>query len=161
MNKKIIQVFQAWRFHRGLAIDILKSLSDDQLKLTVGQNMGTLGMQFRHIAKIEIEYLEAIKNKKVSPVERKLDLNLADSKDRLLALFDENEKNITELLNSLESKNPGKFLIDWTHWQTDNMNLIDHIQALADHSNLHNGEIIVYAKTHSIPFPRSWEPWGL
>ena len=52
-------------------------------------------------------------------------------------------------------------MIDWTHWSMDEMNLVDHIQALADHNNLHNGEIIVYAKTHNIPFTKSWEPWGL
>ena len=46
-------------------------------------------------------------------------------------------------------------MINWTHWDVKEMNLIDHIQALVDHNNLHNGEIIVYAKTHDIPFPKS------
>ena len=68
---------------------------------------------------------------------------------------------MADLLNSLETEDPEKYMIDWTHWSMDEMNLVDHIQALADHNNLHNGEIIVYAKTHNIPFPKSWEPWGL
>jgi uncharacterized damage-inducible protein DinB len=160
MNKLLISPFQAWKFHRGLALDILKSISDDQLKLTVGKNMGTLGQQFRHIVKIEIEYLEAIKNKKVAPVQEKLDKNLWTSKESLIVVFDDIEKRMTELLNSI-SEDPESYMIDWTHWSMEEMNLIDHIQALADHNNLHNGEIIVYARTHEIPFPKSWEPWGL
>ena len=160
MNKQLISPFQAWKFHRGLALDILKSLTNNQLKLTVGKNMGTLGMQFRHILKIEIEYLEAIKNKKVAPVEEKLDKDLWTSKEALITVFNDVETRMTESLNSLESEDPEKYMIDWTHWSMDKMNLIDHIQALADHNNLHNGEIIVYARTHDIPFPKSWEPWG-
>ena len=160
MNKKLISPFQAWRFHRGLAFDILRSLNDEQLKFTVGENMGTLGMQFRHILKIEIEYLEAIKNKIVAPVQEKLDKDLWESKDKLLLISSDIETRMKELLDSI-SEDPETYMIDWKHWSMDEMNLIDHIQALADHNNLHNGEIIVYAKTHEIPFPKSWEPWGL
>ncbi len=160
MNKKLISPFQAWKFHRDLAFDILKSISDEQLKLTVGENMGTLGMQFRHILKIEIEYLEAIKNKKVAPVERSLNKDLWKSKDALLLIYHDIETRMTELLDSI-SEDSEKYMIDWKHWSMDEMNLVDHMQALADHNNLHNGEIIVYARTHSVPFPKSWEPWGL
>lgn len=161
MNKKLISPYQSWRFHRGLALDILKSLDEEQLQLTVGENMGTLGRQFRHIVKIEIEYLEAIKNKKVAPVQEKLSKDLSNSKEALIAVFDDVERKMADLLKSLEEEDPEKYMIDWTHWSMDEMNLVDHIQALADHNNLHNGEIIVYAKTHNIPFPKSWEPWGL
>jgi uncharacterized damage-inducible protein DinB len=161
MEKQLNSAYQAWKFHRGLALDILKAISEEQLGLTIGENMGSLGQQFRHVLKIEIEYLEAIQNKKVAPVSGKLDKEIANSKERLIALFDENFKKITETLESLESEDPEKFMIDWTHWDVPEMNLIDHIQALADHTNLHNGEIIVYAKTHNIPFPKSWAPWGL
>ena len=159
MNKQLNYHFQAWKFHRGLALDILQSLNEDQLRLTVGKNMGTLGMQFRHIAKIELEYLDAIKTKKIDPSSNRLEKSISNSKESLLNVFDETEKELAELLNPIQD--PESFMIDWTHWDIKEMNLIDHIQALADHNNLHNGEIIVYAKTHDIPFPKSWEPWGL
>lgn len=160
MNKQLNYHFQAWKFHRGLTLDILKSLTNEQLKLTVGKNMGTLGQQFRHIAKIELEYLDAIKSKKIAPFPGRLEKSISESRDTLLKVFNDIEKELTELLNSLD-QDPEKFMIDWKHWGIDEMNLVDHVQALADHNNLHNGEIIVYAKTHGIPFPKSWEPWGL
>ena len=160
MNKQLNYHFQAWKFHRGLALDILKSLNDEQLKLTVGKNMGTLGQQFRHIAKIELEYLDAIKSKKIDPKPDRLDKSLSESRDALLEVFSKTEQELAELLNSID-QDPENYIIDWTHWDIKEMNLIDHIKALADHNNLHNGEIIVYAKTNNIPFPKSWEPWGL
>jgi uncharacterized damage-inducible protein DinB len=160
MNQKLVGPFQAWKFHRGLALDILKSLSNEQLELTVGKNMGTLGQQFRHILKIELEYLQAIKTKKVSPAYEKPDKSVAESKEALVALFADIERRTEETLGSI-TEDPETCFIDWTHWGMDAMNLVDHMQALADHNNLHNGEIIVYARTHDIPFPKSWEPWGL
>ena len=159
MNKLLASPYHSWKFHRELATDLLKSLTNEQLSLTVGKNMGTLGQQFRHVAKIELEYLDAIKNKKIDVKPNRLEKSVAESKESLLKIFDNTEKEFTELINLIED--PENYMIDWTAWSMDQMNLIDHIQALADHNNLHNGEIIVYARTHDIPFPKSWEPWGL
>jgi len=41
------------------------------------------------------------------------------------------------------------------------MNLQDHLHVLMDHETLHIGELVVYLKTHEIPFPESWSMWGL
>src|SRR3990167_10149238 len=101
MNQQLNYHLQAWKFHRGLALDILKSLTEDQLKLTVGKNMGTLGQQFRHIAKIELEYLDAIKSKKIAPVENRLAKDLWTQKDSLINTFDNIEKQMTDLLDSI------------------------------------------------------------
>lgn len=159
MNKLLAAPFHSWKFHRTLALDLLKSLSHEQLSLTVGNNMGTLGQQFRHIAKIELEYLDAIKNKKISVKPGRLEKSVSESRESLLKIFDNTEKELTEILNSIEYQE--NYMIDWKEWNMGEMNLIDHIQALADHNNLHNGELIVYARTHNFPFPKSWEPWGL
>jgi uncharacterized damage-inducible protein DinB len=159
MDKNLNYHFQSWKFHRGLALDLLGSLNEDQLKLTVGKNMGTLGQQFRHVVKIEWEYIDAIKSKKIDVKPGRLEKSIAESKDLLLEEFSKTEKELTELLSSIQD--PENFIIDWSAWGVKEMNIIDHVQALADHTNLHNGELIVYARTHDIPFPKSWEPWGL
>ena len=159
MNNKLNYHFQSWKFHRTLTLDLLKSLEDEHLKLTVGKNMGTLGQQFRHIAKIELEYLDAIKSKRISVKPGRLDKAISESKEGLLKILNGTQKELTKVLNSIED--PENYMIDWKEWGVNEMNLTDHIQALADHNNLHNGELIVYAKTHNIAFPKSWEPWGL
>jgi hypothetical protein len=60
---------------------VLKTLTDEQLGLTVGKNMGTLGEQFRHMARVQIQYVEAIKNRKIGPTEEKPDINVAHSQE--------------------------------------------------------------------------------
>ena len=154
-------IIKQWEFHRGLALDILKSLTDEQLELTVGKHMGTLGEQFRHMARVQIQYTEAIKNKKISKTERKIEPTISKSQKKLLGLWEEVEKDMVDTIQNLSVEEVENINIDWKYWGTDSMKLSEHLQALSDHENLHNGQIIAYLKTHAIPFPKSWESWGL
>jgi uncharacterized damage-inducible protein DinB len=155
------KILENWKFHRGLSLDILKSLSDEQLGFTVGENMGSLGEQFRHMARVQVQYTEAIQNKKVGKIGRKIDLDVAKSKDDLIKLWEEIEKNMTDIVGSLSEEEIENFKIDWNYWHIPEMDLVEHLTALTDHQNLHNGQIVVYLKTHSISFPKSWSAWGL
>ena len=72
MTKEIQKKIEDWKFIQNLAFDVLKILSDEQLGLTVGKNMGTLGEQFRHMTRVRFQYAEAIENKKVDNIIKKL-----------------------------------------------------------------------------------------
>jgi uncharacterized damage-inducible protein DinB len=161
MNKDVASRLENWKFHRGLALDILKSLTDDHLMLTVGKNMGTLGEQFRHMVRVEIQYVEAIITKKIDVTKKKIDPGAAQSKNALLKLWQETSREMLTSIEKLSQQEANDLAIDWKYWGYDKLNLADHLQALSDHECLHNGEIIVYLKTHKIPFPKSWESWGL
>ncbi len=150
-----------WKFQRSLALDVLKSLTDEQLSLTVGKNMGTLGEQFRHMARVQIQYTEAIKNKKIGQTEKKIDPSIARSKEKLLELWEQANKEMLGVLGGLSDQETKDLVIDWKYWGIESMNLSSHLDALLDHENLHNGQIIVYLRTHEIPLPKSWEAWGL
>ncbi len=58
MNGPLKQKLETYRLHRRLIIDVLRELSDEQLGLTVGNGMGTLGKQIKHIGRIQLCYLE-------------------------------------------------------------------------------------------------------
>lgn len=161
MNSAIQGKIDNWKFHRGLALDILKSLTDEQLLLTVGKNMGTLGEQFRHMARVQVQYTEAIKNKKIGPTEKKPDLSSAGSKDQLMKILEDVDKEMMATIEGLLDEVVEELKIDWQYWGVQSLSLPEHLQALTDHECLHNGQIIVYLKTHEIPFPKSWEAWGL
>src|SRR3989338_1996246 len=161
MNKEIKKKIEDWNFIQNLAFDVLKTLSDEQLGFTVGKNMGTLGEQFRHMARVRFQYAEAIETKKVDTVIEKIDPAVAKSKVKLVELW---EKANQKLLNVLEGPNSSELestMIDWKHWGADEMNIHDHLNALMDHETLHNGQIIVYMRTMGSKFPKSWEAWGL
>lgn len=148
---------QNWQDIQSLTFDVLQSLSDEQLKFTVGKNMGTLGEQFRHIIRIRFQYTEAIESGKVSDLRESIDLKSSESKESLLTLW---EKSKQQLLNAVKKASPDAS-IDWSYWGDDNLSLVDHLQALMDHETLHNGELIVYLKSMEYTFPKSWAVWGL
>lgn len=161
MTKEIQNKIESWKWIQGLAFDVLKMLSDEQLGLTVGKNMGTLGEQFRHMIRVRFQYAEAIENKKVTDVIEKIDPDVAKSKEKIIELW---EKANKKLLAAFENANPDELettMIDWKHWGVDEMNIHDHFNALMDHETLHEGQIIVYLRTHDIKFPESWKAWGL
>lgn len=161
MTKEIQNKLESWKWIQGLAFDVLKMLSDEQLGLTVGKNMGALGEQFRHMIRVRFQYAEAIENKKVDNTIEKIDPVVAKSKTELIELW---EKANKKLLAVLENTNPDELenmMINWKHWGVDEMNIHDHFNALMDHETLHEGQIIVYLRTHDIKFPESWKAWGL
>ena len=161
MNKEIKKKIEDWNFIQNLAFDVLKTLSDEQLGFTVGKNMGTLGEQFRHMARVRFQYAEAIETKKVDTVIEKIDPAVAKSKIKLVELW---EKANQKLLNVLERSNPEELedtTINWSNWGVGEMNIHGHLNVLMDHETLHNGEIIVYLRTMGFTFPKSWEAWGL
>lgn len=161
MTKEIQNKIESWKWTQGLAFDILQILSDEQLGLTVGKNMGTLGEQFRHMIRVRFQYAEAIENKKVDTTIEKIDPEVAKSKTKLIELW---EKANQKLLAALENTNSDELentMINWKHWGVVEMNIHDHFNALMDHETLHEGQIIVYLRTHDIKFPKSWKVWGL
>jgi len=46
-------------------------------------------------------------------------------------------------------------------WFGDKLSLENHINALIQHEILHHGELVVYARTLELVFPKSWNIWGL
>jgi uncharacterized damage-inducible protein DinB len=113
------------------------------------------------MARVQIQYVEAIKNKKIGSTERKIDLSMAKSRDGLVALWDEVESEMENTIGDMSDEERKSMKINWEHWHIDSMGLADHIQALSDHTNLHNGQLIVYLRAHDIKFPDSWKSWGL
>lgn len=157
MDTGIQKQIEDWKYIQNLSLDILKLLSEEQLGLTVGKNMGTIGEQFRHMARVRFQYAEAIENRILSKTIEKIDPTVALSKTGLLELWD---KANQKLLSVIE-KSDLSIIIDWKYWGVGEMTLQDHLNALMDHETLHNGQLIIYLRTHDIQFPKSWEAWGL
>ena len=161
MKTRVKEAVGSFDFHFGLSMDILRSLTDKQLSLTVGENMGNIGEQFRHMAKVIIQYTEAIENKEVSNVQNPLDLEISRSREQLIGYLEGARERLGAVLDSMNDEVLSNLKIDWSHWEGEPMGIIEHLAALAGHQNLHNGELIVYLRTHEIPFPKSWSAWGL
>ncbi len=160
MNTRIQKQIEDWKFIQSLPLDVLNILTDDQLSFTVGKNMGALGEQFRHMARVRFQYVEGIENKRITDVIEKIDPAIAKSKEQLVELWDKANQKLLTVLNKI-NQDDGSLKIDWKHWGMDSMNLEDHLNVLMDHETLHSGQIIVYIRTMDLKFPKSWEAWGL
>jgi len=155
MNKELSRQIENLKFCQDLAMDILKMLTDEQLDFAVGKNMGTLGEQFRHMARVRLQYSEAVKTKKVEQTKETIDPSITKSKEKLIELWEKVNKKIPQILEKMSVKELENLKIDWKHWSVDSMDIYSHLQALIDHENLHNGQIVVYVRTMDLKFPES------
>ncbi|HEY4487015.1 MAG TPA: DinB family protein [Candidatus Paceibacterota bacterium] len=161
MSKEIQKKIEDWTFIQNLAFDVLKMLTDEQLGFTVGKHMGTLGEQFRHMARVRFQYAEAIETKKLDKTIETIDPEVAKSKERLIELWEKANQKLVSVLEKADSDVLENTSIDWKYWGVDSVNIHDHLNFLMDHETLHNGQIIVYLRTMELQFPKSWEAWGL
>lgn len=150
---------EQWRFHRGLSLDLLRSLSEEQLELTVGENMGTLRAQFCHMARVQTQYVDALTTGKIAPTSKPK--VIPSSKEELLTALQTLDAKLAQTLEGFSEEQARAFHIDWSLWHAPAMNVMGHLQALLEHEILHHGQWIVYGRTHRITFPESWKAWGL
>jgi uncharacterized damage-inducible protein DinB len=154
MDKELSQLLEQWSIMRQLTLDLLDELPEEHLSFSVGENMGTIGKQYRHIGDVQLCYSEAIKNGKIDFSKYRRDYSIENSKEKLKEFLLEVDG---EMVNSIE-ENPD-LEIDWFG---EKWNLQKHIKALIEHEILHHGELVVYIRVLGLKFPKSWgELWGL
>ena len=149
-----------WDFHHALSMDLLKSLADEQLTLTIGKNVHTLGEQFRHMARVQVQYVEALETRRIAVPLVAIEADMAQSRARLFDLRTETDVKMRELLAKFSNEELDKTGINWEYWGALSMKIPQHILALADHENLHNGQLIMYVTMLGLQFPESWNVWG-
>ena len=161
MREQVKGILGSFDFHFGLSMDILRSLTNDQLSLTVGKNMGTIGEQFRHMGRVITQYVEGVENRKIDKTQNLPNLEIAKSKEQLIDYLENARKQLDTVFNSISDEELSNLKIDWSYWKDEPMNIVGHLAALTGHQNFHNGQLVVYLRTHEIPFPKSWAAWGL
>src|SRR3989344_4956629 len=153
MNEKIEFFRRSWGFHRGHTTDLLKILSDEELSFKVGDNVGTLGQQFRHLVRVDDQYISAIENRKVENNRKKLDFPIEKSVQKLLEQFETDDERLFSVINQIGDED---IKIDWSYWGEKELTLSEHLEAMVEHEILHHGELIVYFRILNKQFPDRW-----
>lgn len=152
-----------WNFVRSETVDILDSLTDQQLLF---QPTGTdkwqpLYYQFTCIARTQIVYAKAIK-------EGKMDFNWFESdefpdkhqfktKMELKLLLDKTDKMWSSAI--VEQRRNEEFKIDWPGFK---QSLPNHIVSLISHERIHHGELISYLTLAGFELPKNFKQnWAL
>lgn len=154
MHESLQPIFDEWKFYRQMTVDLLDSLPENALSFSVGEGMGILAKQFRHLGDIELCYVEALRFGVMDFSRQRKDYSIESSKDRLREFLFEIDDALSNTLEMIE-------LEKTIAWGEEQLSLAEHLSALVHHETLHQGELIVYVRVQSLSFPPSWSAWGL
>lgn len=155
MSDPLLDHFKSqWQFARGLTLDLLDALSGEELLLSPHGSLGPWWKQFRHVGRVQENYIAAAKTGRVNfGIEGCAYRGGAD------------KSTLRKYLENLDSQ--GLRLIETTppdtsiDWFGEQKSLAQHLLYLVDHEILHHGQWVVYRKELGGGFPKSWSAWGL
>ena len=142
-----------WLFTRGLTRDLLESLDHEGLMYSPGTGLGPLWKQFRHVGRVQENYVEAMQT-------RRIRFDWTDtyrggpSRDSLGAYLRAVDERMDEVLRTTDDD----IEIDWSG---EPIPIGEHLQRLVAHETLHHGQWVVYVQLMGGSFPPSWAAWVL
>ena len=134
--------------YRKLNLDLLETLSKENLNNQEIQNMWPIKKHFLHLAKIQDCYTKALKEKKIIFDSEVVEEGF-QTKDQIKAELERANKDFQDTNSDIK--------IDWFG---ESWTLEAHLQALVDHEILHQGIFISYVRQLKLNFPKSWQLWG-
>jgi uncharacterized damage-inducible protein DinB len=155
MTKELLDHFQTqWSFVRGLTKDLLEVMSEEELAVTPNPKVGPWWKQFRHMGRVQENYLNAVHSGEISFGFEGCSYSGGPSGAALSDYLNVLDGRMADIL----AKADLSMKIDWFG---ENKSLAEHFLSLSDHEVLHHGQWIVYRLQLGGRFPRSWEVWGL
>jgi uncharacterized damage-inducible protein DinB len=148
-----IRFARRWQFVRELTLSLLETLGDDDLAFSPGGGMGQLGMQFRHLGRLECNYVSALSTGHIvfgDPHNRAGD----DTSAGLLAYLHLADDDLWRAIRTLEWET----FIDWFGEPVD---VDEHLHRMTQQETLHHGQLIVYVRALGRKFPTPWAAYGL
>jgi uncharacterized damage-inducible protein DinB len=155
MTDDLITRFRTrWQFARGLTRDLLRSVDAYDLVFSPGDGLGALWKHFRHLGRVQENYLRAIETRKVVFSFEDATYTGGDSRRALLDYLDRVDTHLEQHFDAIDATRR----IDWFGTAVD---VHEHLNRMADHEVLHHGMFVVYIRLLGKPFPSSWVHWGL
>jgi len=155
MNDPLLNHFRdQWHLVRTLTRDLLMFMPEEDLILTPGAGLGPWWKQFRHMGRIQENYLDALTSGKMQFGFAGASYAGDATKQALAQYLD----HLDQRLESLINKGLPQKTVDWFG---EPKPVVQHLLCLADHELLHHGQWIVYRRLLGGAFPHSWRMWGL
>ncbi len=142
-----------WKFARGLSLDLLSTLSKDDLSFSPGFGMGPFWKQFRHICRVQEDYVSAVLTGKVSFGSKSTHSRKRLTQDDLRTHLFSCDEEMLRVLAMTDPETP----IDWFG---ESVRAQEHLWRLVGHETFHHGQWVIYMRGLDKQFPASWSAWG-
>jgi uncharacterized damage-inducible protein DinB len=142
-----------WRFARGLTLSLLEVLNDADMNFAPVSGLGPLGRQFRHLGRIQCNYISALRTRRIefgAP-------HLEAAEGTVAALTSYLQQADDELWTEINR-------LDWgatVEWFGESVDVDEHLHRMTEHETLHHGQLIVYMMGLGRAFPTPWSHYGL
>lgn len=152
----VIRAFEErWKFARGLNIDLLRSLDEADLLFSPGDGVGPLWKQFRHLGRVQQNYLTAMSTGRIVFTSEGHVYSGGPSKQHLLNYLGQLDKDLRAQLSKLAG---AALAIDWLG---ETVAAGEHLMRMVEHELLHQGMFVVAIQLLGKRYPESWRAWGL
>jgi uncharacterized damage-inducible protein DinB len=153
-NESVANALNNFFYHRERTSDLLATLSETDLAHVPTSDHGPLWKHFRHLGRVQENYIQAMKTGRVQFSPKAAHYNGGASSQSLLTYL----KSLDEILKQAISEFNLEQKINWFG---ESVSLDQHIQRLIEHEVLHHGQFVVCLKLLKKDFPGSWAVWGL
>ena len=143
----------SWDFTRGLTLDLVGTLDTGALEFAPGPGLGPMWKQFRHVGRVQENYVEALEGGRIRFAVTDTYRGGASSDDLAAYL-----RSVDDRMNRVLDSIAGDVEIDWGE---ERIPLDMHLDRLVAHETLHHGQWVVYLRLRGEPFPPTWSAWGL
>ncbi len=152
MNEEIALWLAEWSEVRGKTLEFLEGLQNEQFAWRPAPQLGTFGMQIRHLAKVQEAYVIGMKTGRVVFGDRNFDPEVETDKQKALAYV---EKVDADLLAMLEAwQDPGVEIVILDNTGEKKLSLLTVLQYVLHHELYHQGIFTCYARLAGIePIP--------
>jgi uncharacterized damage-inducible protein DinB len=99
---KIQNFVEDWAFVRGKTLEFLATIPDDKMTWKPHDQLGTFGMQIRHVIKSQEAYLNGMKNETVEFSNKKFDPALETDKQKAIDYLKKLDGELIDFLNTAD-----------------------------------------------------------
>lgn len=167
MEKILKEKLDTYGLHRQLNLDILESLESRDLGLRPIAAAGIFGKQFRHLLDIEKCYIEAILEGRLDFLRSDIDHSLETDRETLASRLRDADAMLYEAMEIMPGERCFEKYIDcsavsqYLAQDVDGDTPLHMIEMLTEHEVFHGGQLALYLREISKPFPARWMAWGL
>ena len=144
MDKSINQFKKDWKIVRGRTIEFLKSIPKDNVSWSPHKDLGTIGMQIRHMCTSQKAYITGIKDGKIDFSVKSFDPKIEKNIDKGIEFLESLDKELSELIQK-ESPNKELIFVDGLEGNSK-ITLQTALDYLMDHEFYHQGIFTCYGR---------------